>query len=132
MGYFIGAMPGLTPSIGIALLIPFTFGMDPVMAMVMLMSLYMAAEYGGAITAIVINTPGTPAAAATAFDGYPMAQRGEAGKALTISIVASAVGAVVSTILLIFTAYRWLTGRWNLALPSISDWPYSGSASLAA
>ncbi len=104
IGYFVGAMPGLTPSIGIALLIPFTFSMDPVMAMVMLMSLYMAAEYGGAITAIIINTPGTPAAAATAFDGYPMAKRGEAGKALTISIVASAVGAVVSTILLIFTA----------------------------
>lgn len=103
-GYFIGSIPGLTPSIGIALLIPFTFGMEPVAALVLLVSLYVAAEYGGGITAILLNAPGTPAAAATAFDGYPMAARGEAGKALTISIVASAIGAFLSTILLIFTA----------------------------
>jgi putative tricarboxylic transport membrane protein len=104
IGYFIGAMPGLTPSIGIALLIPFTFTMDPVLAMIMVVSLYMAAEYGGGITAILLNAPGTPAAAATAFDGYPMTQNGQAGKALTVSIVASAFGAFLSTILLIFTA----------------------------
>lgn len=104
IGYFVGAMPGLTPSIGIALLIPFTFGMDPVMAIIMLTALYIAAEYGGGITAILINTPGTPAAAATAFDGYPMAQRGESGKALAISIISSATGSFISAILLVFTA----------------------------
>lgn len=104
VGYFIGSLPGLTPSIGIALLIPFTFGMEPVAALVLLVSLYVAAEYGGGITAILLNAPGTPAAAATAFDGYPLASQGQAGKALTISIVASAIGAFISTILLIFTA----------------------------
>ncbi|MCF6411596.1 tripartite tricarboxylate transporter permease [Pseudalkalibacillus salsuginis] len=104
IGYFIGAMPGLTPSIGIALIIPFTFTMEPVMAMILIVSLYMAAEYGGGITAILLNAPGTPAAAATAFDGFELTKRGEAGKALTISIVASAIGALISSILLIFTA----------------------------
>ncbi|RPI73573.1 MAG: hypothetical protein EHM38_00070 [Geobacteraceae bacterium] len=104
VGYFIGAMPGLTPSIGIALMVPFTFGMDPVVSMVMLVSLYMSAEYGGGITAILLNAPGTAAAAATAFDGYPMAKKGQAGKALTISILASGFGALMSTILLIITA----------------------------
>ncbi|WP_085524381.1 tripartite tricarboxylate transporter permease [Tuberibacillus sp. Marseille-P3662] len=104
IGYFIGSMPGLTPSIGIALLIPFTFTMEPVMAMIVVSSLYMAAEYGGGITAILLNAPGTPAAAATAFDGYPLTKKGQAGKALTISIVSSAIGALMSSILLIFTA----------------------------
>lgn len=104
IGYFIGAMPGLTPSIGIALLVPFTFTMEPVMAMIMIASLYMAAEYGGGITAILLNAPGTPAAAATAFDGYELTKKGQAGKALTISIVASSIGAIVSAIFLIFTA----------------------------
>ncbi|WP_252312763.1 tripartite tricarboxylate transporter permease [Sinobaca sp. H24] len=104
VGYFIGALPGLTPSIGIALLIPFTFTMDPIPGLILLITLYVAAEYGGGITAIVLNAPGTPAAAATSFDGYPLTQKGEAGKALTVSIVASAIGAVISAILLIFTA----------------------------
>ncbi|WP_059104357.1 tripartite tricarboxylate transporter permease [Shouchella shacheensis] len=104
IGYFVGSLPGLTPSIGIALLIPFTFGMEPVPGLILLITLYVAAEYGGGITAILLNAPGTPAAAATAFDGYPLAKKGEAGKALTISIVASAVGALTSAILLIFTA----------------------------
>ncbi|RGY95589.1 hypothetical protein DXA13_18965 [Clostridium sp. AM58-1XD] len=103
-GYFIGAMPGLTPTIGIALLIPFTYSMDPVPAIVMLVSLYMAAEYGGGITAILINTPGTPAAAATALDGYPLARKGQAAKALGTSIIASGIGAFISTVLMILFA----------------------------
>ncbi|MFX0560719.1 tripartite tricarboxylate transporter permease [Tepidibacillus infernus] len=74
------------------------------MVMVMIVALYMAAEYGGGITAILINAPGTPAAAATALDGFPMTLRGEAGKALAISILSSAIGAFVSTFLLIFTS----------------------------
>ena len=101
IGYFVGAMPGLTPTIGIALLIPFTYSMDPVPSVVMLVALYMAAEYGGGITAILINTPGTPAAAATALDGYPLAQRGQAAKALGMSIIASGIGAFISTVLMI-------------------------------
>ncbi|QHJ72368.1 hypothetical protein DNR44_005745 [Planococcus halotolerans] len=104
IGYFVGALPGLTPSVGIALLVPITFTMEPIPALILLVSLYVAAEYGGGITAILLNAPGTPAAAATALDGYPLATRGQAGKALTISILASGIGAFVSAILLIFTA----------------------------
>lgn len=104
IGYFVGSLPGLTPSVGIALLVPITFTMEPVPALILLVSLYVAAEYGGGITAILLNAPGTPAAAATALDGYPLATRGQAGKALTISILASGVGALVSAVLLIFTA----------------------------
>ena len=104
IGYFVGAMPGLNPTLGVSLLIPFTFGMKPVPAMVLLTSLYMACEYGGGITAILINTPGTSAAAATALDGYPLTQQGKAGKALGISIISSGIGNFLSTLLLIVSA----------------------------
>lgn len=101
IGYFVGAMPGLTPTVGVALLVPFTFGMDPVVGLTLLGSLYMGAEYGGGITAILLNTPGTPSAAATAFDGYPLAQQGQVGRALGISIISSGIGSFFSTIMLI-------------------------------
>lgn len=104
VGYLIGAIPGLGPSLGIALLIPFTYGMDPVVAMVGLVALYAAAEYGGAISAILINSPGTAAAVATAWDGYPLTKAGRASEALTVSIVASGLGMVVSTAFLVVTA----------------------------
>lgn len=104
VGYIIGAMPGLGPSLGVALLVPFTYGVDPVVAMVGLVGLYMAAEYAGAVTAVLLNTPGTAAAVATAWDGYPMAKKGEAGWALHVSIISSGIGALLSAILLIGTA----------------------------
>ncbi|MEH6786893.1 MAG: tripartite tricarboxylate transporter permease [Paracoccus sp. (in: a-proteobacteria)] len=104
VGYIVGAMPGLTSSIGMALLIPFTFGMDPIAAIVMLVTIYMAADFGGAIPAILVNAPGQPAAAVTAFDGFAMTQRGEAGKALNISIMSSTVGALLSVLFLVATA----------------------------
>jgi len=104
VGYLVGALPGLSASMGMALLIPFTFGLSPVVSIVMLVTLYMASEYSGAIPAILCNTPGEPSAAITALDGYPMRQRGEAGLALTLSIVGSAVGSVISTVMLILSA----------------------------
>ncbi|HEY0212081.1 MAG TPA: tripartite tricarboxylate transporter permease [Paenirhodobacter sp.] len=104
LGYAIGALPGVGPLLTIALLVPFTYGMDPATAIVGLISLYVAAEYGGAITAILMNTPGEAAAVATSWDGYPMAQRGEAEKALHISIISSGFGALLSSLLLIITA----------------------------
>lgn len=104
VGYLIGAVPGLGPSLGVALLIPFTYGMDPVVAIVMLVALYAAAEYGGAITAVLINTPGTAAAVATAWDGYPLTQQGKAGVALNVSIIGSGIGILVSAVLLVATA----------------------------
>lgn len=104
VGYLIGAIPGLGPSLGVALLIPFTYGMDPVVSIVGLVALYAAAEYGGAISAVLINSPGTAAAVATAWDGYPLTQQGRTGEALTVSILSSGVGIFVSTCLLILTA----------------------------
>ncbi|MDR1731287.1 MAG: tripartite tricarboxylate transporter permease [Synergistaceae bacterium] len=104
IGYFVGAMPGLNPTLGISLLIPFTFGMKPVPAIVLLTGLYMACEYGGGITAILINTPGTSAAAATALDGYPLTRQGQAGRALGISMISSGIGNLLSTVLLLFSA----------------------------
>jgi len=104
IGYLIGAMPGLGPSLGVALLIPFTYGVDPATAIVALIALYVAAEYGGAVTAVVINTPGTAAAVATTWDGYPLAQRGQAGAALNVSIIASGIGALLAAVMLMFTA----------------------------
>jgi putative tricarboxylic transport membrane protein len=109
IGYLVGALPGLSAGVGMALLIPFTFGLDPVVSIVMLVTLYMASEYSGAIPAILVNTPGEPSSAVTALDGYPMRLRGEAGEALTLSILSSAFGSIVSTILLIFTV-SWMTG----------------------
>jgi putative tricarboxylic transport membrane protein len=103
-GYIAGALPGISSSIGIALLIPFTFGMSPVVSIVMLVVLYVATEYAGAIPAILVNTPGIPAAAITALDGYPMRLQGKAGAALTLSILGAAFGSILSTLLLIVTA----------------------------
>lgn len=108
IGYIVGALPGLSAGVGMALLIPFSFGLDPIVSVVMLVTLYMASEYSGAIPAILVNTPGEPSSAITALDGYPMRQNGEAGQALTLSILGSAGGSVLSTILLIFTV-SWMT-----------------------
>ncbi|MFA6506989.1 MAG: tripartite tricarboxylate transporter permease [Treponemataceae bacterium] len=104
IGIFVGAMPGLSASMAIAILLPLTFGLPAASGLSMLAALYMGAMYGGSISAILIKTPGTPAAAATVLDGYPMAQQGKAGKALGISLMASLVGGVLSSIALMFVA----------------------------
>ncbi|WP_088227606.1 tripartite tricarboxylate transporter permease [Desulfosporosinus sp. FKB] len=104
LGLFVGAMPGLSATMAIALLLPVTFGMDPATGISMLAALYMGAMYGGSISAILIRTPGTPAAAATVMDGYPMAQQGRAGKALGVSLTASLIGGVLSSIALLTIA----------------------------
>ncbi|WP_417862461.1 tripartite tricarboxylate transporter permease [Vreelandella venusta] len=104
IGYLIGAIPGLGPSLGIALMIPFTYSMDPLVSIVMLVALFAAAEYGGAISGILLNSPGTAAAVATAWDGYPLTKQGKTGIALNISIISSGIGIFVSTVLLFLTA----------------------------
>lgn len=104
LGLFVGAMPGLSATMAIAILLPLTFNMPPATGLSMLASLYMGAMYGGSIAAILINTPGTPAAAATVLDGYPMAQQGKAGKALGVSLFASLVGGVLSSLALLTIA----------------------------
>jgi putative tricarboxylic transport membrane protein len=103
-GVLIGALPGLNSTMATALLVPFTLTMEPVVAIALLATIYCAGTYAGAITAILINTPGTPAAAATCLDGFPMAQRGEAGRALGMATVASTIGGIFSVVVLMFTA----------------------------
>lgn len=78
IGIIVGAIPGLTSDLGIILCIPLTYGMEPSVAIIILLAIYVGGTYGGSITAILINTPGTSANAATLFDGYPMTQRGRA------------------------------------------------------
>jgi putative tricarboxylic transport membrane protein len=96
-----GAMPGISPSVAMALLVPFTFAMEPTTAIIMLASVYVGAEYGGSIPAILINTPGTNAAAATTIDGYALHQQGRGGEALGISLMAGVFGGLVGVIVLV-------------------------------
>jgi putative tricarboxylic transport membrane protein len=104
VGVLVGALPGLSSPMAIALLIPFTIGMSPAAAVAMLAALYCAGTFGGSITAILINAPGAPPAAATALDGYPMAKRGEAGRALGIATFSSVVGGIIGLLILLFAA----------------------------
>ncbi|MGI9318858.1 MAG: tripartite tricarboxylate transporter permease [bacterium] len=104
LGVIIGVLPGLGATTGAALLLPFTLTMEPVNAIAVLATIYVSATFAGSITAILINTPGTAAAAATTFDGYPLAQRGEAGRALGIATVSSTIGGIFSVIVLCFAA----------------------------
>jgi|TARA_R110001583_G_scaffold47656_1_gene149213 putative tricarboxylic transport membrane protein len=104
LGVVIGAIPGLTTTMAVALALPFTFSMEPVSAILLLVGIYKGGMYGGSITAILIRTPGTPASACTLLDGYPMAQNGEAKKALKMSLYSSVVADIISNIALIFFA----------------------------
>jgi putative tricarboxylic transport membrane protein len=104
IGVLVGALPGLTSSMAVALLLPLTIGMDKVPAICMMAALYCAGTFGGSITAILINAPGAPPALATAFDGYPLAQRGEAGRALGIAAFASVIGGIISLIIFLIAA----------------------------
>ena len=104
VGIIFGALPGLTATMTIAVFIPFTFGMDPIVSFAFLLGLYTGAVYGGSISAILINIPGTPSAIATSLDGYPMCQQGRAGEAIGISTVSSALGGFFSVIVLCLAA----------------------------
>lgn len=103
-GLVIGALPGLTVVAGVALLIPLTFGMNPLAALGLMAGMYNGGSYGGAITAILLRIPGTPASVATVFDGYPMTQRGEAAYALQVAVVSGTVGSVLSALALMLLA----------------------------
>lgn len=103
-GIMVGALPGLTGTMCIALLLPMTYGMNSLTGMLLLLGVYCGGIYGGSITAILINTPGTPASAATAIDGYQMARKGQAGRALEMALKASMVGGIFSVLVLSFAA----------------------------
>jgi len=102
VGFLVGALPGFTASNAAAIMLPFTVGMETEAALILMAAIYCGAQYAGAVPAVLINTPGTPGAAATALEGFPMAQRGEAGKALGLARMASAVGGAVSAVAVIF------------------------------
>ena len=104
LGTIVGALPGLSATMAVAVLVPFTFTMDPAAGLIALGAIYTGAIYGGSYAAILVNTPGTPSAIATTFDGYPMARRGDGGLAITLATLASVVGGVVGAITLLILA----------------------------
>jgi putative tricarboxylic transport membrane protein len=101
LGVFVGAVPGLTATMGIALLIPFTYNLDTLTALGLLAGIHNGASYGGAIPAILLRIPGTHGAIVTCFDGYPMAQKGEAAGALKVAAISSGVGGMLSAMALL-------------------------------
>jgi putative tricarboxylic transport membrane protein len=104
LGVLIGVLPGLGGANGVAILLPLTFTMPPTSAIIMLSCIYWGALFGGAITSILFNIPGEPWSVATTFDGYPLAQAGRAGQALTAAFTSSFIGALAATIMLTFLA----------------------------
>jgi len=114
LGLFIGAIPGLSGTMAVAILIPLTYSMNPQQAFALLLTTYVAACYGGSVSAILLNIPGTGAAVMTTFDGYPMCKRGEAGKAIGICCIFSFFGGALSAFFLAFSAP--ILARWALKL----------------
>jgi putative tricarboxylic transport membrane protein len=104
LGVIIGVLPGLGGANGIAILLPLTFSMSPTSAIIMLSCIYWGALFGGAITSVLFNIPGEPWSVATTFDGYPMAQQGRAGEALTAAFTSSFVGALFAVIMITLLA----------------------------
>ena len=102
VGIFLGALPGIGSSMAIVLALPFTYFLDVVPAIALLATIYVGSAYGGSITAILFNTPGTPEAVATTFDGYPMTQKGQSKKALGLAISASAFGGIFAVLIMMF------------------------------
>ncbi|WP_409969371.1 tripartite tricarboxylate transporter permease [Bengtsoniella intestinalis] len=103
-GTVLGAIPGLSVNLAVAIMIPATFYMSPVEAMALLIAIYKSGTYGGSVSAILLGTPGTPAASATVIDGYAMAKKGQASKALNTALFSSAFADVFSNIVLIIFA----------------------------
>lgn len=104
LGVLIGVLPGLGGANGVAILLPLTFSMNPTSAIIMLSCIYWGALFGGAITSVLFNIPGEPWSVATTFDGYPMAQKGHAGEALTTAFTSSFIGAFIAVIMITFLA----------------------------
>lgn len=121
IGLIFGALPGLSSTMSLAVFLPLTFTMNANQGIVFLICIYITATYGGAISAILINIPGTPSAIATGLDGYPLAQRGEAGRAISIATVSSMLGGLIGLIVLMLCAPLVVMvarkfGSWEYAL----------------
>lgn len=108
LGVVVGCIPGLTVTLGIILLLPLTYSFSsPATAIIALLSVYVGGMYGGSISAILLNTPGTNSALATTFDGYPLAKKGKVKKALDVSLYASVIGGVISSLILLLSS-EWI------------------------
>ena len=103
-GTIIGSIPGLTATMAVAVLVPLTFTMSPDSALILMGAIYTGAIYGGAYAAILLNTPGTPSAIATTFDGYPMAKRGDGDLAVSVACLSSVIGGLVGALALLLLA----------------------------
>lgn len=104
IGTFIGMLPGLTSTMGVALLIPMTFSFEPAVGLALLGGIYLSSTFSGAISAILLNIPGTPSAVATCWDGYPLTKKGQGGRAISIAVFSSCLGGLFSTLVLLFLA----------------------------
>lgn len=116
-GLIIGVLPGLGPLMGLVLLLPIAFHLPPIAAMGMLMAIYIGGSAGGSVSAILLRIPGTPLAAATLFDGYPLAQKGRAQDAVGLSMIASSLGGLISGLVLIFFSPLLATFALRFAPP---------------
>jgi TctA family transporter len=122
LGIIVGVLPGLSATLGVALVMPLSFGMDALAGLMLLLGVYVGAVYGGSVSAILLGIPGTPAAVATVFDGYPMSKRGDAGMAIGISTIpASSVDLPASS------SWRWFptplqNSAWPLESASTLRW----------
>jgi putative tricarboxylic transport membrane protein len=126
LGILIGVLPGIGPAVAIAVMLPITYGMPPMAGIALLLGIYCGAFYGGAVTSILIRTPGEASSIMTMFDGYPMARRGEPERALTLAFSSAFVGGIASAIFLVFAArpLAAVAGRFGAA-------EYTGAALLA-
>jgi len=131
IGTLIGVLPGLGPIAGIALLIPATYNLNAVSAIIMLAGIYYGAMYGGSTTSILLNVPGETASVITCIDGYQMAQKGRAGPALATCAIGSFIAGTIAILDWFFWLLRSLRRPWPLALPSIFLSWFSASLSSA-
>lgn len=131
IGLFIGAMPGLTVTLGLALVLPFTFGLSPISGIILLTGVYCAGTYAGAITAILINTPGTPSSVTTAWDGYALTKQGRASEALHLALYASVIGGLISGIFLLLFAPQVAKLALRFGPPEMFSLTFLGLAVIA-
>lgn len=117
IGIIMGSIPGMTATMTVAVLVSLTFGMNPTEGMMLLLGVYGGALYAGSIPAILIRTPGTPSAAATIFDGFPLSERGSAGRAIGVATVASAVGGAISVVLIALLSPQIATVALSMGSP---------------
>ena len=131
LGIILGALPGVSSTMALAVLLPLSFSMSPLHGMIFLMGIFSASVYGGSISAILVNIPGTPGAIVTQMDGYPMAQKGRAGEALMYALLASTFGGILGWLLLVFLAPMVADAALHFQSPEYAAVTFFGLTMLA-